>query len=73
MKNGERTMDKKYCVTYYCSDNDRVLTKTCKTFEELETFRSFLSRHTGIDELYSIEFTLVKVSSGLCVYDMRKV
>lgn len=66
-------MNKKYCVTYYCSDTDKVLTKTCETFDELELFRRCLSRNTGIDELYAIEFTLIKVDSVLCVYDMRRV
>lgn len=66
-------MKKKYCVIYYCSDNDRVLTKTYETLEELEIFRRYLSRHRGIDELNALEFTLIKVDSVVCVYDTRKV
>lgn len=66
-------MEKRYCITYYCSDSDKVLVKTCKTFEELEIFRRCLSRQTGIDELDAKEFTLIKVGSVLSVYDMRRI
>lgn len=61
-------MKKKYCVIYYCADNDRVLTKTCATLEELEIFRRYLSRHSGIDELDALEFYINKSRfSCLCL------
>ncbi|MBO5839304.1 MAG: hypothetical protein J6R06_06510 [Bacteroidales bacterium] len=69
----EKIMKKKYVVTYYCADTDRVLTHTCINLNELELFRSYLSRHTGLDELNALEFTLVKVGAVMTVYDIRKL
>lgn len=65
--------NKLYCVTYYNSDNNRVLVKTCRDRDEMELFRSYLSRHTGLDELNSLVFTIVNVGSTKCVYDIIKL
>lgn len=66
-------MEKRLCVTYYCADRNKVLTKECIDLKELEFFRRYLAMHKGLDELNAFEFTLLKIDSIKCVYDIRKL
>lgn len=65
--------DKRYCVTYYSTSEDRFYTKKCLSRDELELFRNYIFRNKELEEIEAMELTLTKVGSSVIVYNMVKI